>query len=229
MQPISTFTFKRYSGSLAVLILLTLLLTSCGPMAFGISAEDSAIKAVLNTDARSTQVDPSSVKLLQSLQLDENTYVLIAFEGNNPSLGNARSKCLGLYQVQKNRLGMWQPSSSGSGCDTQVHVDSTIVEPVEGEQLVAGPTPMPISIQGGRSSGGPNDIGTCTQWGQVFDPAIKTVKVIWSDNTTQQVDVINNAYLIARNGQAEMIQVEAIDAQGTTIFLNRPETAPGKQ
>ena len=51
----------------------------------------------------------------------------------------------------------------------------------------------------------------------------------WNDGKTQNVDVVNHSYLVARDGQFEMQSVEALSDDGQVIYTNEPIVAPGKQ
>jgi hypothetical protein len=203
----------RHPSQAVILItgLLTILLFSgCIPIAF--SPEAAATREALRQKFPDAVIDPGSLQLLQKLEMNGSNLVLISFEQNRAKSG--RESCLFLYNVQKTRLGGFMPASSGGSCSNGI----------------LDPAVSPMTSGGNSSSGnGNNDPGYSAANGQVLRDDIEIVQVTWSDDTTQQVDVINKSYIAARTGLFEMKKVEGLSADKRVLYSNEFHVDPNKK
>ncbi len=170
------------------------------------SPERAAVQEVLsNTDG---QVDPSSVQVLQKLEMDESVLVLVSYHKNNPEHRQI-SECLMLYETLKRGAG-WQTGSGGGGC---------------------GPVADHPEVIGASSGQNRNDEQAFSHAdGLVYKEEVRSIRVTWEDGEEQTVDVVNGSYLTFRDGLHTVEQIDALDADGNVIYTHEsPEPAPGKE
>ena len=203
---------RHPSQALILIIGLLMILTfpGCIPIAF--SPEAAATREALRQKFPDSVIDPGSLQLLQKLEMNDSNFILISFEQNRAKSG--RESCLFLYNVQKTRLGGFMPASSGGGCSN--------------ERLDPAVSPM-TSGANSSSGNGNSDPGYSAANGQVFRDDIEIVQVTWSDDTTQQVDVINKSYIAARTGLFEMKKVEGLSADKKVLYSSEFHVDPNKK
>lgn len=194
----------------AAWILGLILLAGCTGLAY--SPEAAAVQEIANNTMREFAVDPATIQVLQKVETGQYTLVMTGFSGTRAGIG--REDCLFLNEARKNLLGTWTIGSGGGGCSNEK----------------PDPNTKPISVGGNTSSGsGRDEPGFSAVSGLVYREDIKTIAVTWDDGTKQQVDVLNKAYLAAREGQFHLQTVEAIKETGEVVYSYTPEVAPGKQ
>lgn len=199
---------------LIFLMMLPLLLAAgCAGMAF--SPEEAAMRSLTDRHSSRMTVDPASIQVLQKVQLDDDTVLVMAiFQEMNSSLG--LMFCESVSEMRKTRLQMWVSGSGGSVCSTQA--------PDVREQ--------PVTINGNNSGGGfsqPDDPGYSSVYGLVLQDEIKTILVHWNDEVTTEAEVINDSYLAVRSGGGFQEKlVEGLNADGEVVYTQPRDVAPEK-
>jgi hypothetical protein len=187
-----------------VLTSLMLLLVACGP-ALAFTPERAVIQDLLASNAG--QIIPDSIRVLQVQPWQDGSLVLAAYQIQN---ANQVQDCVSIIQVIQRGTG-WDSAGGGAGCRP------------------AGANDMPIDVGGGGLSGSDRQPFKY-YYGFVYDPNVSTVEVTWDDGEVQSVAVVNNSYLLARNGDPEALQARALNAAQEIIFsFDMAEPAPGKQ
>lgn len=211
--------------TLAAAALLSLFLSACGGISMSSSPEAVAIREVSNQNGGRSgfMVDQSSIQVLQTQVVGEQTFVLLSYQGTQSSMGGAKMDCMMLYQMRKALFSMWAPGTGNGSCAGQIQVAGGAAD------QAAELPPQPISIGGGRAGGGNGNPAYSMASGKVFDDAVKAVKVTWQDGTSQQADVINASYLIVHTGEVDWMNVEALDEKGNVVYNWKPAVAPGKK
>ena len=156
------------------------LLSACNPL-FGFSSERAAVLEALEVRSGDYKIERESIQVLQSQQVSEVMFVLLAFIGEDSS--GFRSKCLFEYEMRKGRFG-WEGAGSG-GCGLAINSRERF-------QGVAG---------GAAGSSEPFS----TAYGLVNAAEITIVEAVWDDGECQQADVINASFLIVRQGTAQAV------------------------
>lgn len=189
-----------------LITLLLLTLTGCQAL-MSLTPEQVAIQAVMEQNRPDVQVDQQTIQVLQSQAWGEGRLVLVAYqqvERNRP-----RTQCLQMNEIDRPR-GRWAAGNSSAGCT-----------PIGG-------SPDPLDVGSGTSSGSDRP-GLSYVSGNVNDPAIVAVEVVWADGEVQQVDVINSSYLAAREGVLSPVEVRGLDTDGNVIYSSQTGVpAPGK-
>ena len=200
---------KPFFQTLLFSIFAAVLLSGCGGINF--SPEAAAKSALMNSGGNDFTIDANTLVIHQSIKLDEtNAMVVMAFQGTRAGAG--LQNCVYSYRVVKYAIG-WQPSSGGGGCSS--------IQPGEGVQ--------PFDVNGGRTSGSDPNSAVSEVYGMVYKPEIVKIAVTWDDGQTDEVDVINQSYLVYRLGSFQMKQVDGLDQSGQVVDTVPIDIAPGKK
>lgn len=198
----------------SVLLLFAIVLAGCGPIAF--SPEQIAVREALESLPQNGVTDPDSVEVLQSLEFNGLTFLLVSFR---QQVENLQQDCMFVYVVRRSPIGTWAPTSGGGGCSGQIGGG-------EHEEM---PPISQVGINTSSGDGGALDPGYTSIRGLVHADEILKVRVIWLDNIVQEVNVINHSFLIARAGQLDMINIEGLNKDGEVVYDHKnPPAAPGK-
>lgn len=196
-------------------LILLLVLTGCGAMGF--SPQQIAVNQAAESAPPDAVVDTASIQVIQTVEMNGKSFVMVSF---NQTVKNRKDDCLFVYGFYKSSIGTWSAESGGGGCSGQVG----------GGEL---PPPEPISNIGlNMASGGgsPTDPGVSSIYGLINLDEIVMVRVTWADNTAQEVNVVNNSFLVVRAGQVNMINIEGLKEDGEVVYNHQnPTDAPGKQ
>jgi hypothetical protein len=190
--------------------LFLLLASGCYPIAA--TPEEAATYSALHQNRQNFQVDPNTLQVLQSTEVNQSTLVLIAYQGKDTRFGS--QSCLDVYEIRKGFLGGYRMFSSGSGCTSE-----------------GSDQPMEPLTYGSNTSGGnqPKDTGYSCVNGQIFQDKIQHVLVTWDDGVQQEATLQNDSFLAARSGNHDLKKIEALDASDQLIYRTEPAVAPEKQ
>jgi hypothetical protein len=181
-----------------------LLLAACNVT---FSPEQAVLQSVLDSPS-DTQVNPATVRILQTKPWEGGQVAQVAFQEIDP--GGQIYQCLYMYELQQSVLG-WRTGGGGGGCG-----------PVGGSGEAIG-------IGAGQHSG-VERMALSHVDGLVYDPNVRTIEIIWDDGESQQVEVVNGAYLALRAGEHEYTEVRARNAAGEVVYTHeQPQLAPGKE
>jgi len=210
-------TMRMLLGKLhrsSVLLLFAIALSSCDAIAF--SPEQIAMRQALNSPPQNGIVDAGSVKVLQTLEFNGMTFLLVSFR---QQVDNLQQDCLFIYVARRSAIGAWSPTSGGGGCSGQVG----------GGEPEPPPSISHIGVNISSGDGGALDPGYTSVRGLTHTDEIIKVRVTWLDSTTQEVDVINHSFLAVRAGQLEMTNIEGLNQNGEVVYdHHNPPAAPGK-
>jgi hypothetical protein len=185
---------------LLIFLIASIMLSACTGIYF--SPEAAALAAVQNNGDPNFTIDPNSLEIHQSHEMDDGSVVVLMSYRGTRALSGPES-CMNAYRLENKRLG-WQPSSGSGSCQTQ--------NPAEGEISAMG-------VGAGQSgSSRPGDPGFSQTYGTVSNPSIVKVRVTWNDTQVDQVDVIKGSFVNSRLGLFTMQQVEGLDEQGNVVY-----------
>lgn len=189
--------------------MITLALTLLTGCAF--TPEWAVIQEVLEMGRRwhdSQQMKADTIQVLQTQSLRDDVIVLVTFQAvrNNGQL----SECVFMYEAKRDTL-EWTVGGGGGGCG------------------LPGGMGEPIGIGAGRHHSFGEDSYSCVD-GLVYDDEVEAVQVTWGDGERQCIEVVNDSYLIVREGSHEYAEIRALDTDGEVIYTHeRPEPATGKE
>lgn len=196
-------------AQLCISLVIVVLLSGCD---LSMSPQSAAIEALNAVNDSNFKIDTQSVKILQTMTLNEKSVVLVlSFNGMRNISG--LEKCIYSYQVEK-QVFFWRMTNGGGGCWS----------------MDSNETTDPLMVGGSQSgSSKPEDPGISQVFGIVNHPDIVMVRVTWNDGQVTNSEVSDSSYLSFRPGMAEMVKVEGLNDQDLVIYQFDPQIAPGKQ
>lgn len=183
-------------------IFLFLLLSACGNV--GLSPEAAATKMLLEESTKGMQVYDETLEVRQILRVeDDQSIVAITFAGTRPEMGAVTLTCFYTYQTLKKGAG-WVAANGGGTCQEN-----------QPEQQQIADIEVMVSHY---SSQRPGEPGYTQIYGSVNNPDIVKVQVIWDDNVTTEVDVVDATMLTLRKTQLMAKTVDGLNDQDQVIY-----------
>jgi hypothetical protein len=191
---------------IAFIFAALLLLSGCSGMTF--SPEQAVVQEVIQgRTGGSLKANPETIRVLQKLEADDRTFILVSFEGVGER--GQTDACTYAYEAVR-RAGSWSTGGGGGGCGPADLEDSA-----------------PIDMGSGTRSG--PGYAYSYAYGLVRTPEITRVEVVWEDGQTQSEPVINGSYLAFRMGNAHVQNLVAYDAADNPVYDHTSLIAPEKQ
>jgi hypothetical protein len=176
-----------------VLSAVLILLTSCsGIMNF---TPERAVLQDLMATPRIWNVDPDTVQILQTLETEERTLVMISFMSKRDG---RIEDCTAVFETSK-KFGFWRAFGSGGGC-------------------ISGPRQDGQVIEAGSGSHMSNERAFSYAYGRVLSQEVAYIDVTWEDDTVIRGEPVNNSYLVYQEGQGRIKKIEAFDILGASLF-----------
>lgn len=180
-------------------IFLLWLLTACGTV--GLSPETAATKMLLDETTNGMQVNEETLEVRQTLKMEDGqAIVVITFEGTRPEIGMVN--CFYTYQTLQRMTG-WVAANGGGFCKEN-----------QPERQISD---MEITM-GHYSGQRPGEPGYTQVYGSINNPDIVKAQVIWDDNVTTDVDVVDATVLTLRTTQRMAKTVEGLNGQDQVIY-----------
>lgn len=176
--------------------LLIAFLTGCTLLPSGAPSAEAAIRTGVGELARRQSMQIITVPQIHQTQpFGDGVIAFVTFD----ALQNQQRQRIQQVMKVRQQGGRWQVESGSS---------TTVPDTTPGEQLEL--------FYSGVMNGSP-------AWaaGLVRDPAITQVAVTFGDGTREVVPVENGAYLLVREGAADVTQAEGMDADGR-VLQTRP-------
>jgi len=194
----------------AISVFLLWLLAACGTVC--LSPEDAATKMLLEETANGMQVNNETLAVRQTLIVEDGqSIVAITFEGTRPEMGMV--KCFYTYQTLQKMTG-WVAANGGGFCKEK-----------QPERQISDLEVMVAHYSGQR----PGEPGYTQIYGNINNPDIVKIQVIWDDNVVTEMDVVNATMLTLRNTQLMAKTVEGLNKQGQVIYTHRLNGASTSQ
>ncbi len=190
----------RKNAKLAGLI-ICVALTGCAGL-FSFSPEQSVIQSIQKD--RNGSIDPGSLQVFQSQQLDDTAFTLVAYQATGRD--GKPMYCTALYQAGKSKIGTWETRGAGIGCGSGTRESVSIFD------LSSGQTNI---------SRGQLERSYSYTYGLIDKPEITRVRITWDDGQTQTVDVANDSFLIFREGRVTYTALEWLGRDDTVLYTQK--------
>lgn len=184
----------------ALILFAAALLSGCSKIdeILPITPERSAVRYVKEMKMANFSIDKESVEALQMIEISHYELVLVHYSGIRH--GNGVETCEFVLETEKDKTIRWD---TGSGMCHRID-DAT--------------DPQPITVGTTRGGSTPQDPGFTTVYGMVRDPQITRIVVTWEDELAQPVEVRENAYITAREGEFDLKKVEAFNDRNEVVY-----------
>ncbi len=191
---------KRIPLFTALILFAAALLSGCSIIdeILPITPERSAVLYVKEMKMANFSIYKESVEAIQMIEISHHELALVHYSGIRH--GNGVETREFVLETEKDQTIRWE---TGSGMCHSID-DATDAQP--------------ITVGTTRSGSIPQDSGYTTVYGMVRDPQITRIVVTWEDELTQPVEVRENTYITAREGEFVLKKVEAFNDLNEVVY-----------
>lgn len=189
------------------LLAASFLISGCQTL-FNFSPDRAAIQELATNSPTGFDLHRETIRVLQIQESEQGILVLTTYLATHED--GQMSECISLSTTEKTDQG-WSAINQGSSCWPAELVDQES-----------------ISVSMGQNTKDEYSLSNAS--GLVYDPQIKSIEVVWDDDTSQAVDIVEGSYLAVRSGQYSVQLVNAFDDMGELVYsYQNPPPAPGKE
>jgi hypothetical protein len=190
-----------------LLLFTTLPLSGCSNIQsfLPITPEDSAIRYVKEMKAGDFNIFIDSIETVQKVKLNKHLLVLLQYSGTR--MGGGAETCELVVETDKAGFFSWVTHSGIGAC----------------QKINDSNDPRLVTVSSSRKGSTSQDPGYSTVYGIIRDPQITQIVVTWEDGQTQTVEAQESAYMAAREGELNIVKIEAYNGQKELVYTTEHE------